>query len=349
MIRGPALWSVCFGLVLAACAESEAPRAPAGPQCTGELSAASDPLAQADAFVVLPDTQFYACAYPDIFLSQTRWLVEQRAAQNIGLVLHTGDIVDQNIATQWQVAATALHALDGVVPYLLTPGNHDIDLARSTMLDRYFALSDLASAGGAEICARNGGSLNNTYAIARLRGEPWLFVGLEFAPRDASVEWASELIRAHPDKPVVLFTHAYLYSDGRRYDRSIIPTQLFHPDTYGLPVAEGINDGQDIWERLVEPNENVRLVLSGHVIPDGVGRDGVGRASSLRASGSVVHEVLANFQTCDRCPCAEVQGGGGFLRMFRLDQAGQLQVTTYSPHQQRFLTDPENEFVLSGR
>jgi hypothetical protein len=330
--------------MLAACAEAAGSRAPAGPQCTGELSDPTDPIAQADAFVVLPDTQFYACAYPDIFLSQTRWLVEQRAAQNIGVVVHTGDVVDQDIPTEWQIAANALHALDGVVPYLLIPGNHDIDLARSTMLDDYFTLGDFASAGGAQLCAGEAGSLNNSYAIVRLRGQPWLFVGLEFAPRDASVEWAGEVIRAHPEMPVVLFTHAYLNGDGRRYDRSIIPTQLFHPDTYGLPVDEGINDGQDIWERVVEPNENVRLVLSGHVLPDGVSR-----ASSLRASGSVVHEVLANFQTCDLCPCAEVQGGGGFLRIFRLDQAGGLQVTTYSPHQQRFLTDPENQFVLSGR
>jgi hypothetical protein len=331
---------VCLWLSLAACTRGSGT---AGPLCTGELSPSTDPVANADTFVVLPDTQFYACAYPDIFESQTRWVAEQRAVQNIGIVVHTGDIVDQDVPSEWQVAASALHALDGVVPYLLTPGNHDINLARSTMLDRYFVLSDMASAGGAQLCAQRSGSLNNTYAIVRLRGQPWLFVGLEFAPRDASVEWASEIIRAHPDKPVVLFTHAYLYSDGRRYDRAIIPMQLFHPDTYGLPVSEGLSDGQDLWERIVEPNENVRLVLSGHVIPDGLSR-----ASSQRASGSVVHEVLANYQNCDRCPCAEFQGGGGFLRIFRLVETGALQVTTYSPHQLRFLTDPENEFVLPG-
>jgi len=327
---------------LACASEPEAEPAPApAPLCLGTLSEPTDPIADATAFAVLPDTQFYSCAYPEIFASQTAWLVEQRDALGIALALHTGDIVDIDVASQWQVAADALHALDGELPYVLAPGNHDLDGRRSTMLARYFDQDDLSRAGGAELCVRSPGQLDNSYAIARLRGEPWLFVGLEFGPRDAVLDWANDVLAEHADKPAVLFTHAYLYSDGQRYDRAITPLQPYHPDSYGVTASAGINDGQDIFERVVQPNDNVRLVLSGHVIPDGTAR-----SSYERPSGELVHEVLTNYQTCGACPCPDVNGGDGFLRIFQLDEAGGLQVTTYSPSRDTYLTDPENQFEL---
>ena len=41
--------------------------------------------------VVLPDTQYYAAAFPEIFMKQASWIVENRDAQQIAFVLHTGD------------------------------------------------------------------------------------------------------------------------------------------------------------------------------------------------------------------------------------------------------------------
>lgn len=338
VLRAPAVLP-CL-LVLLACAAQPDGSALAA-ECVGQLSSSADPQAQASAFVVLPDTQFYACAYPDIFVSQGEWLALVHRSEGIALALHTGDIVDASLPAQWQVAADALHRLDGVLPYMLTPGNHDLDTVRGTLLDRYFDLADLGAASGARLCERQRGVLANSFAIVRLRGEPWLFIGLELGPRDATLDWANRVLAEHRALPAVLFTHAYLYSDGKRYDRAIVPPQPYHPDIYGVTPSEGINDGQDIWERVIEPNENVRLVLSGHVLPDGVAR-----ASSRRRSGSVVHEVLTNYQTCDLCPCEPVEGGGGYLRIFRLEDGGAFHVVTYSPYRDAYLRDPENEFDL---
>jgi Calcineurin-like phosphoesterase len=81
--------------------------------------------ASAYTVVVLPDTQYYASSWPDIFMAQTRWIAENRTTQQIAFVLHTGDLVDQDLAEQWTVAAQAMHALDGLVPYVITAGNHD--------------------------------------------------------------------------------------------------------------------------------------------------------------------------------------------------------------------------------
>ncbi len=308
----------------------------------GDTPLGGAPDADQRSFALLPDTQFYACAYPEIFNKQTEFLRDEKDTFGLGIVLHTGDIVDNCTAAQWRVAADALHRLDGHISYMLVPGNHDISSTRETALNQYFKRGDM-STGHVRIQQREEGRLDNSYAIVHLRGEPWLFLGLEFAPRDQTLRWAASVLDAHLELPTVIFTHAYLYHDGNRYDRNISPPQRYHPDSYQVTPEQGIGDGQDIWSALVEPYEQVRLVLSGHVIPDGVARSEI-----QRQSGSVVHELLTNYQRCDTCPCAEVEGGGGYLRIFELSEDRRaLSVTTRSPYLEESLDDAENRFEIS--
>ena len=99
--------------------------------------------------VVLPDTQYYASSWPEIFMAQTRWIADNHATRPIAFVLHTGDVVDSDTTEQWTVAAQALHALDGLVPYVITAGNHDY--GKDQVADRmgmgslYFPPAELAS------------------------------------------------------------------------------------------------------------------------------------------------------------------------------------------------------------
>jgi hypothetical protein len=290
---------------------------------------------------VLPDTQYYACGYPEIFERQAQWIAAHRKERGIGLVLHTGDVVDMNLPEQWQVARRSMQHLRGVVPYLIAPGNHDLVSGRASLFPNYFEPGEL-SAYDWEAGSYEPERLDNSFAVIEIAGRSWLFLGLEFGPRDAVVQWAAEVLTAHSDLPAVLFTHAYLYSDGLRYDRTREPSQAYHPDAYLFTPEQGINDGEDLWRKLVVPHANVRLVLSGHVIPIGTVR-----ASPLRPSGSRVHEVLANYQTCGVCPCAEVMGGGGYLRLLEFEpEATRIRVSTYSPYLDAWLRDDENEFVL---
>jgi hypothetical protein len=76
--------------------------------------------------VALPDTQYYSFAYPGIFLSQVSWIVANVQRLHIPYVFHLGDIVDQNSPLEWQRAAQAMWLLEGVVPYTVVPGNHDV-------------------------------------------------------------------------------------------------------------------------------------------------------------------------------------------------------------------------------
>jgi Calcineurin-like phosphoesterase len=305
----------------------------------GGFSRADGSASSSGTVVVLPDTQFYSCGYPSIFDSQTQWVVDHQRDLSIDLVVHTGDIVDADNDEQWSVAGESLHRLDGHVPYLLATGNHDLDGARRSRIGSYFTPAMFDSWPG-EHGTFDATRVDNAYGVVSLGGREWLFLGLEFGPRDAVVEWARGVLAAHPTLPAALFTHAYLYADDERYDRAIQPAQPYHPDQYGVTPSEGVNDGQDLYEALVEPFENVRLVMSGHVIPDGVAR-----SEYRRGSGTSVTEILANYQRCDRCPCEEVEGGGGFLRILTFTSTS-IEVSTYSPHLDALMLDDDNRFTI---
>src|SRR5262245_10538893 len=73
---------------------------------------------------VLPDTQHYSERYPDTYLAQTRWIVENQKTRNIASVLHLGDITNNNAPAEWVNAQKAMRELDGRVPYFMVAGNH---------------------------------------------------------------------------------------------------------------------------------------------------------------------------------------------------------------------------------
>jgi hypothetical protein len=332
---GVCSWVLCC-IFVSACAAQTHQRDAEVESDAGDAS--EEPSFEPGAIAVLPDTQFYACAYSHIFRQQTAWLGANAHRRGIAAVIHTGDIVDADIDAQWLVAADSMSML-GALPFTLTSGNHDLSAQRASLLPNYFMASELDkfSDGAGSF---DGQRIENSYAVTRVAGRSWLLLGLEFAPRDAVVAWAAQVLQQYAAMPTILFTHAYLYSDGRRYDRSITPPQPYHPDVYGFTPEQGVNDGEDLWRKLIEPHANVKIVLSGHVIPIGTAH-----SSAARADGSLVHQILANYQRCDACPCAEVEGGGGYLRLLELREQS-VRVSTYSPYYDRWLKDPQNSFEL---
>jgi hypothetical protein len=318
---------------------------------TADASALDGAVAPGAPFtvIVLPDTQYYAAAFPDIFDSQLRWVAGQIEAQNIALVLHEGDIVDTDLPEQWQVASAALHMLDGRVPYVLAAGNHDYaNIAdRMGMMNAYFSPDVLAQAQPSTFGGTfEEGHSENSFSLVPMGGRTWLIVTLEFGPRDEALRWADGLLKKYSASPAIVLTHAYLFGD-ERYDQARRP-RPWNPHDYVMMGQPGssINDGEEMWRKLVAPNSNVQLVLSGHVIDPPVGR-----LTSTRPDGTRVHQVLANYQSC-AYPCetlngVTVRGGNGFLRLMRFDPAARtIAVTTYSPYVDEWKHDPGNEFVL---
>ncbi|HEX7509319.1 MAG TPA: metallophosphoesterase [Polyangia bacterium] len=307
--------------------------------------------------IVLPDTQYYTYSAdsgfynsapnspPDhagVFGEQTAWILAQRQALNINVVLHVGDVVDiPSDPGQWNIASTAMHRFDGIIPYVIVPGNHDDDDKRQGLMDSYFGPATMPWITGTKII----GQMENNYALLDIGGRQWLVVALEFSPTDASVEWADKVLKAFPDRPAILVTHGYLYSDGTRYnlavagrDETQTTYQWWYPQSYEFTPSAGMNDGEMLWQKLVLPNSNVRLVFCGHQ----TGPTGGAWLTSSRPDGTVVHQMLSDYQW--------IQGhhyGFGFLRIVQLDFAAKvIRVQTYSPDLDKYITDDSNQFTL---
>ena len=302
-----------------------------------------DPLPFVDGswtLVLLPDTQVYAMHHPDIFTSQTKWIVENREGHNIKFVLQEGDITNNNNPVQWGNARYSVSLLDGVVPYAIAPGNHDYGpngsaSTRDSLLSVYFPVSlfeDLPTFGG----TFDREKLDNSYHLFSAGGRDYLVLALEWGPRDAVVQWAGRVLEKYPDRTAMIVTHAYMYNDDTRYDHTARPEQQWNPHNY--PTAKlpgGVNDGEDLWAKLICPHSNAAFVFSGHVLGDGAGR-----LTSTTPQGSVVHQILANYQM-------RKDGGEGYLRLVEFLPDGKtVQVKTYSPHLDRYMTTQEQQFIL---
>lgn len=285
--------------------------------------------------VLLPDTQHYAGAYPKTFVSQTKWTVDNAAERNIKFVMAEGDITNDNKPKQWENAKAAYSLLDGKVPYALQLGNHDYRpkplQERATLVNKYFTPELVQK------CPAWGGSyeknkLDNAYYKFNAGGRDWIAISLEFAPRDGVLEWANKVLKDNADRSAMICTHAYLFNDGTRFDYHRGKTQ---PIMFADIGKRPINDGEEMWQKLVRKHANIVFVFCGHV-----GRGGWKRLSSKGDAGNTVHQILSDYQR-------EPNGGDGWLRLMEFLPDGKtVQVKTYSTTKDAYRTDDDNQFTL---
>ncbi len=307
--------------------------------------------------VVLPDTQRYTDTRWDedsvIFRTMTQWLADNKKARNIKFVLHEGDITSGNTASvtppnkvaAWQVASDAMAILEkACIPYSLTTGNHDHDRwnpfrnspTRDTFLNDFFPVSrykSMSTFGG----VFEPDKTENNYHLFSAGGTDYVTVALEWGPRDEAIAWADGVLAQHANRTALIVTHAYTYKDGTRYDWATKGThQKLNPHckSYGFSAphdgSENVNDGEQLWQKLVSKHANVRMVFSGH-LNNGARQTSVGR------SGQKVHEMMAAYHDPPE----------GYLRLLEfLPNGTMVQVRTYSPYLKKSLTDANNQFLL---
>lgn len=284
---------------------------------------------------VLPDTQFYSQQLPYLFELQTRWIAAVAHQIDLRYVLHLGDIVNSNSPLEWERAAQAMSFLDGVVPYVVVPGNHDYGPAgdastRDTLMNHYLGFDKSARQPGFG-GAYEWGKLDNTYHLFTAGGRDYIVVALEWAPRNVVLEWADGVMRQHPQRYGILVTHAYLNHNDRRYDHTDpVHPQDFNPHAYRTPGK--VNDGEEIWQKLVRHHRFV-IALNGHVLGDGTGY-----LASITDLGNTCHQMLSNYQ-------GRPQGGEAYLRLLEFLPDGiSVRVFTYSPLLTTFLTSADQQF-----
>ncbi len=295
--------------------------------------------------VLLPDTQTYAEKYPEVLDSQINWVA--RNAKEIAFVMQQGDLTQNNNDKEWKVIRDAFSRLNGKVPYVLAAGNHDMgsadgkfaDVRNSTLFNTYFPYSQMSSLPGFGGAAEEG-KMDNAYYIFKTGKINWLVITLEFGPRNSIVNWANDIVAKHPGHSVIINTHSYMYSDSTRQG----PGDSWRPQAYGVGKDTGdsaVNDGEQIWEKLVKKHPNTRFVFSGHVL-----NSGVGTLVSVNDAGYLVYQMLANYQEGVK---GSVKGGNGWLRIIDMNfKKKTITVSTYSPYINEYMNNPAHRFVIKN-
>lgn len=318
------------------------------PYADGKLVDAEPPMPGKGSFTlaVLPDTQNYSERFPETYLAQTKWIVENRKARNIAAVLHLGDITNKNTVDEWKNADAAMTVLDDAqLPYFFCPGNHDYSAGgackdRTTRLNDHFPMSRFKGRPHfAGTYDKEPDRMENSCHLFDAGGRKFVVIALEFGPRKDVVRWANDMARKHKDRAAILITHAFIYFNDTRYDwKTHGPKQNWNPHAYGVAKAtdDDVSDGEELWDNLVAKHENFVLTLNGHVLGDGLGR-----VTTKTPSGREVPQVLVNFQM-------RPNGGDGWLRLLEFKADGKtVEAYDYSPKLKQRNDGPENRITLT--
>ncbi len=294
-------------------------------------------------FVVLPDTQTYMEEFPEVFMKQMEWIEQNE--DRFSFVLHVGDITQNNSKVEWEVAKKGFSLISGKVPYNLALGNHDMgseagkfaDTRNTDYANAYFPFQKYSEISNI-IGLFPEETIDNSVSEYDLIGQKWLVFSLEFGPRNKTIAWADSIIKQYPEHKIILNTHSYMYDDNTLQDGD----DWYLPQKYGVGKDvgdEAVNDGGQLWEKLVKPNRNIRMVFSGHILGSGVGQ-----LVSKNDFGNNVYQMLANYQKNVK---GVEKGDSGYLRIIKVDKnTNTLSVKTYSPWLNAYRTEPEHQFVF---
>ena len=313
--------------------------------------------------VIIPDPQTYSrfTRNQGIFDLMTSWIAENRETLNIQQVVCVGDLVEMNGLTvpdgifanqngkqMWSATSRGFERLDGVCPYIVCTGNHDygpemsLDEAeeraragitrssetRDTHLDEYFPVGRNPALEGVLVeTAPNAFGVhtleNAAYEWTVPGGKKILAVALEFVPRNEAVEWAKELFARpeYQDHFGIVITHSYLLGYNRNVE---------HTPQEAYILSQTGNSGQQLWEKLVKPAGNIRMVICGHIAePDNIDAS-TGFRVDLNDSGKPVYQIL--FDTQAMGGGWHGNGGDGWLQLLEFDSdLTRVHVRTFSP------------------
>lgn len=293
--------------------------------------------------VILPDTQTYIEEYPEVFESQMKWLASNQ--NRFTYVLHVGDVTQNNSEEEWIRAVDGFSLIKNKIPYSIAIGNHDMgsedgkfaDTRNTEKANRYFPLESYAEQTKV-IASFPEGTIDNLCTEFEAGGIKWLVLSLEFGPRNKTVDWANQIIKKNPNHKVIINTHAYLFYDNTFLDGN----DWALPQNYGVGKLTGddaVNDGSQLWEKLVSQHKNILFVFTGHITGTGVAT-----LVSQGVHNNKVYQMLANYQKGVK---GFEKGDSGYLRIIKVDINSQIiSVKTYSPWLDRFNTVPEQEFIF---
>lgn len=282
--------------------------------------------------VFLADTQTLVKWKRTALLPQINWMIASATESNIRFVAHEGDIVHdyENIEEQWQYYQSLTKTLDTAgINWSVLPGNHDYAYSTRTsnMFNQYFPIASFSSMttfGGAYDNTKS----DNTWHTLTIRGREVILLSLEFGPRDEVLEWAEDVVQANSDATIIVVTHAHLGPDGERHTSS-----TNHAPSNGYGLGTNVNNGDDVWTKLLEPNSNIIALVSGH---DGSADVGIITKTDTRSDGSKCYQILHNWQNDETYP--------GYLMWFSFNST-HISYKIYSPYRLNYFDGAYSQAV----
>lgn len=328
--------------------------------------------------IMIPDIQNYVKwgRNQPILELMMAWIEENIDTLNIRMVVCVGDLVqnnekitkdydgDQSTQRQWEAASGAFDRLDGKVPYIAATGNHDYSVDRegnrTSRYNEFFTVDK--NFLNANYLVQNSRDeqrqqtlANSAYEIKDLNGRNYLFMTVEYAPRDTVISWAKNVtaMEQYKDHRIVLLTHRYLNPKDELDEKECnwllwepyqVDGKILKSGGIRLPAS---NNGQQIWEKLVKPAGNIEMVLSGHF-------SGEGYKEGTNDQGKLVHQILFDVQSMGEGGRSG-NGGDGWLRILEFFPDDKtVKVRTFSPlfgaspttREHAWKTDSRNEFTV---
>lgn len=207
------------------------------------------------------------------------YIVDEATTSNkMAYCIGLGDITEKGtIDWEYEVAAENFEKMDAIgLPYSLIRGNHDV----GSYMDKYFSYENFKD----QIGGSYNGSLTNTWQTFEAGGVDYMILCLDYFPSQAVLSWADSVVKAHPNHNVILTTHGFLTAAGERLTKQ----------TGFLKGTASDYGDDDIWNKLVEPNSNIQLVLSGHI-----SSKDIVRTKFEREDGTMVETMLIDPQSMD--------------------------------------------------
>ncbi|MCX6666590.1 MAG: hypothetical protein NT038_11130 [Euryarchaeota archaeon] len=275
---------------------------------------------------------YYGLTWPDmtpvdarIFTNITSWIVDHKEELNIAYVAQVGDVTD-GPETHFQIAQTALETLNTAgIPYDVAVGNlHDdggTGLTGGVLYNEYFG-SDLFE--GRNYYGGHYGSINdNHYVLFNASGMSFVAVSISYYNDASIIQWANETLQTYNDRRGILISHHLL-------------------------------DGNDVWGgsgsgifNVLKYQSNLFLMLGGHI------KNFVRKTDQGTNGNSIytlVQDYSKHFLIAGSPPSIGIEEhypDNGLIRLMEFCPAtNQINVKTYCPEINNYLTTSEHEFTL---
>ena len=301
---------------------------------------------------ILPDIQTYTVKRPQILEAQVDWIATNQVTENIIYVGQLGDLKNGvcnngtiawpslgSPSTEWDIVRDAFDVLDlAVIPYGVTPGNHDFDQANGVFpadsggcpnfdserpLLGYNGEFPPSSFPVTNYGSRLPGNNEDNFTIVSSNGVNFLFINVGYQQETPAVgsttviDWAETLMTTYPNHITIVTSHflidcnASTTGGGSGPNGSCAGTPDYLVSTYGT----------NIFDRL-RAYPNLFMMIGGH-------RFGESYFEFDRSAEGFkpVHVVLANYQhlqysgtNFDTVPIlGGANGESGYFKLMRFD------------------------------